>query len=66
MSEDDMPCGLCCVCDEPVDHSKAGFCYVCQQPFHWTRCGGWGKSKDHTYGRTEHICDNCKTEEDEE
>lgn len=57
MSEDDMPCGDCCVCDEPVDHSDAGFCATCKGAFHWHRCGGWHGS--------EHACENCHSTEDE-
>lgn len=51
----DMPCGLCCVCDEPVDHSEAGFCRVCGGAFHWRGCGGWSGMQ--------HVCDECETED---
>jgi len=56
--EDAMPCGDCCVCGEPVDHSDAGFCGDCQGAFHWGRCGEWGLD--------EHQCKNCKPEDDYE
>lgn len=54
----DMPCGLCGVCDEEVDHSEAGFCGECGQPFHWGQCGGWGS--------TEHVCNSCRVNDDAE
>lgn len=39
--EDQMPCGNCVVCGEPLDFADAGFCIDCQGGFHWGRCGGW-------------------------
>jgi hypothetical protein len=50
----DMPCGNCCVCRDPVDHSEAGFCEVCGNAFHWNECGGWEDGK--------HTCENCSVE----
>ncbi len=57
-NEDFCYVGDCCVCDEPVDESKAGYCGECGQPFCWSNCGGWGSR--------EHVCNNCKTEDEDE
>ena len=54
----DMPCGDCCVCDDPLDHSEAGFCKSCGGGFHWNLCGRWSRS--------EHTCDNCMPADDED
>lgn len=53
----DMPCGLCVVCDEELDHSDAGFCVECGHGFHWGLCGEWGDAG--------HTCNNCKPEDTE-
>lgn len=53
-AEDLMPCGLCPVCGEVVDHSEAGFCDTCEAPFHWRTCGDWVDGK--------HMCDRCRDE----
>jgi hypothetical protein len=54
--EDEMPCGLCPVCDDPVDHSDAGFCVHCGLAFHWSGCGQWHDDQ--------HTCNNCKPKDD--
>ena len=53
--EDLMPCGLCPVCHEMVDHSEAGFCHTCGSPFHWGQCGEWTNFN--------HKCDKCRDAE---
>lgn len=50
----DMPIGLCCVCDEPLDLADAGICKTCGCGFCWSGCGGWV--------RGEHACLNCEEE----
>lgn len=47
----DMPCGLCCVCDEPLDFSDMAVCEHCAQGFHWGECGGWEGMK--------RVCERC-------
>lgn len=61
VDEDFEFCGVCPVCDDPVDHSESGVCACCGEVFHWGSCGTWGKyEKD---GSTEHVCNNCMIEE---
>lgn len=52
----DMPCGDCCVCSDPVDHSEAGFCKKCGNAFHWNECGGWHEGQ--------HVCFDCEPEDE--
>lgn len=47
----DMPIGLCCVCEDPLDLSDAGICEVCGNGFCWGNCGGW-------HG-VHHACADC-------
>lgn len=57
-TDDDMPCGDCGACGEPVDHDKTGICGKCGQAFHWDRCGGWVNG--------EHECKGCDPYADED
>jgi hypothetical protein len=54
----DMPCGLCPVCDDPVDLAEAGICKRCGNAFHWNHCGGWVGGQ--------HVCENCEQADEDE
>lgn len=47
----DMPIGLCCVCDKGLGQYPAGPCRTCGGKFCWDTCCGWAGDQ--------HQCASC-------